>query len=395
MGGEGDVLQRLSTALDELAAADAGAVLEEARVEARIRVRALLAEALAERMLAQAEDELGSGGRARLRGRDVDAAHGRGPTPAREPGPRTERAPVPPGGPVATSLRRETEAAEPSAAAAHPAAPDKEALGWYVYGIVGENFDAPPLRGVDESHALEVVRAAGLGALASRVSLREFGEQALQARMEDLTWLERQARHHEQILDGVREQRATVVPMRLFTIYESEASLAATLERERVFLAAALGRLADRTEWGVKLFAIAGPGSGSGSETRDEAAEEQFAEDGHDGPGQSYMRRRRAADARREEIGQRFEQLRELAHSRLAGLSVEARVNPLQPPELSEHDGTMLLNGVYLVENDTAEDFSAEVGALRDEYAREGIEVVLTGPWPPYNFVNPAQEAEV
>jgi hypothetical protein len=364
---EDDVLDQLRVALDELAAEETAALVEEARIEARARVRALLAEALAERMLARAESALAG-----------EAPPARPADPRREP-PRSRdtRRTEPP-------VRTSPPAREADRAEREPAS--NGAFGWYVYGIVDERFEAPPMHGVDDEHALEVVPAAGLGALTSRVPLAVFGEPALQEQIEDLAWLEHHARRHEQILESVREQRATVVPMRLFTIYESTDSLRRTLERERVFLAAALGRLAGRTEWGVKLFAgtVAEDTGGDADPQEDEA-----------GPGESYLRRRRAADQRTEELSRELHERADQAHLRLAGAAVEARVNPLQPPELSEHEGTMVLNGVYLVDNNAVEAFSAEVTRLQDEYAGEGIDVLLTGPWPPYNFVNSSKAAEV
>jgi len=360
VSGDDAVLERLRAALDELAAEETAALVAEARIEARARVRSLLAEALAERMLALAESELaGAGAGAAPRAPSKPAARRAAARERREP-PR----------------RAQAEREQPARS---------EQMGWYVYGIVESGFEAPPMRGVDEEHSLEVIQGAGLAALTSRVPLSVFGERALGERMEDLAWLEHHARRHEQILESVREQRATVVPMRLFTIYESTDSLRATLERERSFLAEALGRLAGRTEWGVKLFA--GP-----------AAERAEVEpgDAHDaGPGASYMQRRRAADRRSEAVSDELYERAEQAHRRIAAVAVEARVNPLQPAELSEHEGTMALNGVYLVANDAVEAFSAEVTRLQDEYAADGIDVVLTGPWPPYNFVNSSQEAGV
>lgn len=220
-------------------------------------------------------------------------------------------------------------------------------LGWYVYGIVDEAFEAPPMSGVDDEHALEVVAAGGLAALTSRVPLAVFGEPALQGQIEDLAWLERHARRHERILEGALEQRATVVPLRLFTIYESTDSLRRALERERAFLLAALARLAGCTEWGVELFAD--PAAQSAGELPERA---------------------------------------ERAHGRLAAAAVEARVNPLQPPELGEREGAMLMSGAYLVDHDVIEAFSAAVTSLRYDYAGEGIDIVLTGPRPPFDFVD-------
>ena len=360
MSGEDAVLERLRAALDELAAEETAALVAEARIEARARVRSLLAEALAERMLARAEDAL-----------------------ARESAPA---------GRAAEPRRAPARPQEPAAPRREPPPVDREPdraqeTGWYVYGVVEEDFEAPPMRGVDDEHALEVVTGAGLAALTSRVPLSEFGERALQEQMEDLAWLERHARRHEQILESVREQRATVVPMRLFTIYETTDSLRRTLERERAFLAEALRRLAGRTEWGVKLFAAA--------RAPDRGAEPEEQDGGGAGPGESYMLRRQAADRRSEAASEELYEHAERAHRRIAAVAVEARVNPLQPPELSEHEGAMVMNGVYLVDNDAVEAFSAEVTRLQEECVAEGVDVVLTGPWPPYNFVNSSQEAGV
>ena len=45
----------------------------------------------------------------------------------------------------------------------------------------------------------------------------------------------------------------------------------------------------------------------------------------------------------------------------------------------------MLFNGSYLVADRAR--FEQEVGELAAEYRDSGVELELTGPWPPYNFV--------
>ena len=47
----------------------------------------------------------------------------------------------------------------------------------------------------------------------------------------------------------------------------------------------------------------------------------------------------------------------------------------------------MLLNGAYLVPVESQARFAKAFEALRQEVGENGIELVLTGPWPPYNFV--------
>jgi hypothetical protein len=77
----------------------------------------------------------------------------------------------------------------------------------------------------------------------------------------------------------------------------------------------------------------------------------------------------------------------QLVHDRLAAMSDDARANPPQPPELSGRRETMLLNGAYLVPIEGQTRFARAFEALRQEVGGHGIELLLTGPWPPYNFV--------
>jgi hypothetical protein len=53
----------------------------------------------------------------------------------------------------------------------------------------------------------------------------------------------------------------------------------------------------------------------------------------------------------------------------------------------------MLLNGVYLVDDEDEDRFRRVVDELSEEYSRVSVTVELTGPWPPYNFVKSSIEA--
>ena len=51
----------------------------------------------------------------------------------------------------------------------------------------------------------------------------------------------------------------------------------------------------------------------------------------------------------------------------------------------------MLLNGAYLVPVDREADFGSAVGDLQERFGADGVTFELTGPWPPYNFVDEAE----
>jgi hypothetical protein len=247
-------------------------------------------------------------------------------------------------------------------------------LGAYVYGVVSGAAALSDLRGVGAVHD------GALAAVISRVALADFDEAPLSERLGDPEWLERAVRAHEEVLDAVRA-RATVIPMRLLSIYRSEASVRDFLAGQARYLEATLARLEGKTEWGVKVFADL------------DCVERLVAEDevglagGAAGAGAAYMQAR----IRARQAGERAERLVGEAsmriHERLWSLAAEALVSPPQRPAASGHAGEMILNGVYLVEDDRQRGFHDDVHSLQSEYAGLGLELEPTGPWPAYNFV--------
>jgi Gas vesicle synthesis protein GvpL/GvpF len=378
-----DTRGRLDRRVEALADAEAESLLDEALDEARVQVRSVLVESIAKQLLRRATLEL----------EHRSPAHVAQPHAEQEPRPATQRRGAPtserrmrPGGDAQAQVGATSAGTEDAGSHASSSAGPEE-LGCYVYGVLGGECDVELMVGIDDSHDVGVIRNDGLGAVTSRVSLSEFGEDTLHEHLNDLAWLEETARRHEYIVDRVREQ-TTLVPMRLCTIYRNERSVREMLAREQEFLADALRRLEGRTEWGVKLF-VSPAGLKGGKEPTSSDMTERLAEAG---PGETYMLRKRLENLRQSESESMLEECCELVHGDLSSLSVEAKLNPVQPAELAGRDGEMVLNGVYLVEENTSDYFTAEVSRLADEYHPRGLELELTGPWPPYNFVNDSSE---
>ena len=350
---EGDAdFEALRAAIEQFSIERAPELVAEARAAALARVRSMLSDAMAQSLLDQARQQLGSTG---------------------------DSAPPP-----------EVRATPPVPAAATRTEPPSRELGYYVYGVAraGEADVPDDLAGVDPRRPVTVLEHEGLVALTSRVSLAEFGEEELRENLNDVEWLEEKARSHERVLDEALA-RMTVVPLRLCTIYRGEAQVRQMLSREREVFADSLDYLVGRAEWSVKL--VAEPGA----LTR--AADSDEAWDGDDdmatARGTAYMRDRGREARTREEVDRVAEDWAGEVHDRLASRAAEAVVNPLQNPEVSGHAGDMLLNGVYLVEDVEIDAFRAEVEHLAEEYRERGASVELSGPWPPYNFVRGSIEA--
>ena len=371
---EGDpAFEALREALDAFAAERAPELVAEARAEAVAKVRSMLADAIAQSLLDHSAAEL---------------APGRSPaTPPTARRPRSARS-RPKSSPKRATPRSATSAPAPRR---RDAAEQPAERGYYVYGVASAREATVPdgLEGVAPGEPVRLIEDARLAAIASSVPLAEFGEAELHENLNDVAWLEATARTHERVLDEALA-RMTVVPMRLCTIYRSEEQVRKMLAGERDVLVDALQRLAGKTEWGVKLFAEEGALERAGAAGE---GDDGTLEDGGASGGAAYLERKRRQARAREDADRLAGEWAEEAHTRLARIASEALQNPLQRAEVSGHTGEMLLNGVYLVDDEDAEEFRRAVDGLAEDFRARAAAVELTGPWPPYNFVKGSIEA--
>jgi hypothetical protein len=290
-------------------------------------------------------------------------------------------------------LRQRERSAAPTRAAPRPETaprtqparpPSGDAL--WIYCVLPAGDPVPGgLTGVVPSSPVERVDAGDLAALVSRVPLAEFGEQPLRRNLNDLSWLERVARGHEAVLERTLAE-ATIVPLRLCTIFEDEDGVRRMLEEQRPALTSALRVLHGHQEWGVKLLADRGALEAAARARTPEAdaiAEELDTRSA----GGAYMLRRRLERQLREAADELAVGVADDVHARLQDWASDAVLNPPQNRDLSGHEGEMLLNGAYLVETPKVGRLQELVDELQERHRDLGVRLELTGPWPPYNFV--------
>lgn len=224
---------------------------------------------------------------------------------------------------------------------------------------------------------VRTISADGLAAVASDVSLGEFGESALRANLEDLSWLEATATAHHRVIAAVSQVRP-VVPMRLATVYSEDGSVRAMLGERAPDIRMVLARTSTCQEWGVKVYAAA-PVAPAG-ESQSAAAVS----------GADYLRRRRGELDAKAEVQRNAHASGEQVHTVLCQHALAARLHPPQSPKLSGMTATMILNAAYLVPEAGNDAFAAAVQRLGQEHP--AVELHVTGPWPPYSFATLEQE---
>ncbi|GAA4097815.1 GvpL/GvpF family gas vesicle protein [Nocardioides kongjuensis] len=249
---------------------------------------------------------------------------------------------------------------------------EEQSSGRYLYAVC-RNLDPAALEGIPGlgGHRLEAVRQQDLVAVVSTVAMDDFGEESLRRNLEDLDWLEKTVRIHDEVVREVA-LAAPTAPMRLATVYFDDAGVRSRLREWYVDLADVLDRVEGCGEWSVKVLSAASRPRADGPAS--------------DGPisGADYLRRKRSLAQQRQTQDTSLAEAAGRIHEALALLARASRILPVQDPRLSGHRGTMVLNAAYLVPEPEHEAFAALVdrlGACDDR-----VLVDSRGPWPPYSF---------
>jgi hypothetical protein len=247
--------------------------------------------------------------------------------------------------------------------------------GRYLYAVCRgvELSDLNGVRGLDGA-PLELVHDEGLVAVVSDVDLDEYGEEGLRRNLEDLGWLEHAARGHDAVVQAAA-RAAPTAPLRLATICFDDQAVHERLREWHADLERVLDRIEGRLELSVKILAAPRPA------TPARPLETASAP----GAGAAYLRQKQSETRARVDHEAAAAEAAARAHDELSSASVASRLLPGQDARLTGHEGTMVLNGAYLVEAEDVEAFTALADRLAGHLGA-GLTLEWHGPWPPYSF---------
>ena len=273
----------------------------------------------------------------------------------------------------------------------------KEGYGYYVYGVLGSDNNQPveglPEEGIDPAYPVYALPYQAIQAIVSKVPLREFGQKALEANLNDMEWLEAKVRAHQGVLETVLANH-TLIPMRLCTIYWSESRVQEMLAQHYDNFVDTLTWLEDKQERGVKVYCDGEALSQRVREVSDRV-KRLGAEMEQKSSGAAYFLKKKLDKTIAEEVERTSDEYAQRSHDRLSGHTEEAVINSLQSREITGRKEAMVLNGAYLVAEEQLAAFRAELASLEGEYGDLGFSYEMTGPWPPYSFVSTGFEEGV
>jgi hypothetical protein len=246
---------------------------------------------------------------------------------------------------------------------------------------VVKSAGAPDLRtaprGLPGTGRLRAIPAGGeLWLVVADAPLSGYGEAALARLVRDLDAVSRCAVAHSAVIAHCA-RRHPALPLRLLTLFSSDARALAEVRRRRRSLERRLTHVAGRAEWGVQARFDAA----RGQRARRARTAARSAEGG---PGRRFLERRRRG---REEIRGLAADARTATASLYRALARCADDARQRPPVSVDGRPALLLDAAFLVARARVGEFRRAVRARAALAADHGLRVRLTGPWPPYSFV--------
>ena len=241
----------------------------------------------------------------------------------------------------------------------------------------------PGIPGSKEVRLLDA--GSGLWVVVTSVPRGDYDEAALARGLQNLDWVSRRAMAHESVVEQFLTATA-VLPMQLFALFVSDERALEHVNSDRTRIDRILTRIERHLEWGLRL-------------SFDEKAARQAVEDSHGrvragatttmrSTGSEYLARKRdLLDVTRVQITAAKAEADRL-YRVMSREASEARRRTAT--EQAAPGSRLLLDAAFLVPVRRAAAFRSALRKQARTLDAAGIVVSLTGPWPPYNFIEPA-----
>lgn len=245
----------------------------------------------------------------------------------------------------------------------------------YVFCLV-RSARRPSLRAVtDGMPGGEDLRAIEVGddlwAIVQSVPGSEYGEAALAGGLQNLDWVGPRAVAHERVIESFLAAPG-LLPMQLFTLFTSDERVADHVRSDRARITRILKRIEKKVEWGLRL-------------TFNEKAVRDKAASKHARSGAEFLARKRdILDVSRTRLAAARKQADHVYKAMTRRAAAAQRRTSL---ERAAPGSRLLLDAAFLVPAAKAAAFKSAVKQQTRELRPSGVEVSLTGPWPPYNFI--------
>lgn len=260
----------------------------------------------------------------------------------------------------------------------------------YIYGVTRRHCGAQAVEtlaeGVLPGAPVKLAAIGELAAVYSPVPASMFAAAAAKE-IEDPAWVTERVVAHHRVLDACARS-FTIAPIKFGAVRRCLADVEELVTTNGAALKETLERVEGAREWGVKLHGDMDAYRRAVGETAP-ALESLRAEMETAAPGRAFFLRKKMLELADVEARSGLNAEARRAHG---ALSAEAReavfARASQTGGGDSRQATMLLSAAYLVDKHNETQFHLAAEQARARLPAGCFTLKLTGPWPPYSFVN-------
>lgn len=233
---------------------------------------------------------------------------------------------------------------------------------------------------------LKCFECGGFYAAGKYVTVDDYSEDNLKQNVSDVVWIEKNAREHIAVISKVME-RYNIIPFKFGTIFSTEEKLNIFISDYSASLTENLKKCEEHEEWSVKIYCNRETfkqqiGTLSGEVSKLESLIRESS------PGRAYILERKKSELVETEIDKHSYIYGTNYYSLFLKLSEYSELNSLLPKEMTGRNDDMILNVAFLVNKSKVNNFKSTAAMLQKEKNILGLDVVVTGPWPPFSFIS-------
>ena len=243
--------------------------------------------------------------------------------------------------------------------------------GLYVYAIGRAGH--PPADDVEQ------LTEGSLAAFFTRVDLRDYSQETIDARAKDVEWLGAIGYRHQETMTRLMHG-GTILPLRAFTLFGSDDALRERLRDDAERYAKVLERLDGKQEWTLRIELAPEPWSEALTRRVDSlrALTEEIAAAS---TGKAFLLRKKLDEAKKQASREAEQALvAEIEQAVMTKLACDTVAESRQ-----QRDGGFPQINVLLNRDEEAR-LQELVDELSARYDGDGVRLAVTGPWPPYTF---------
>lgn len=241
--------------------------------------------------------------------------------------------------------------------------------------------------GLTEAQPLVKITVGDLAAIVSLVSLEEYTGPGSEERLSNVEWITPRALRHGQVIQQIGEM-APVLPSSFGALFSGQQRVISLIKKNYQAIAGFLSVIQDKEEWAVKAYLDRDKLKNLLFRQRVEKLEPKLSELP---PGLRYFREKQVqAEVEKEIASWLNERIDRIA---IALTTISKQILERKNTKL-DFDGTkdeLVSNWAILTLKDDFEKITELLSKINTDPDVDGLELKLSGPWPPYTFAPPLE----